>query len=63
MSSTLTIYCDRCNAVIHEGRTLLRVEAGPMRRYRETLDVCRLSAEQLLGWLRAESRAAAPANA
>lgn len=48
------VFCDRCRAPILEGRSVLRVEAGPLRARLEVLDLCGDCAELLQGWLAAE---------
>lgn len=54
------VMCDRCGNVILEGRSLLTVEAGPLRTRRESVDLCSDCADLLAGWLSPESAAPEP---
>jgi hypothetical protein len=42
------IYYDRCKVRIERGRSLLRVESGPLRDRRESIDLCEACARALL---------------
>lgn len=49
--TTTIITCDRCGREIVSGRSLLRVESGPLRDRRSKLDLCPACVELLLAWL------------
>jgi hypothetical protein len=43
--------CDRCGVPIERGRTLLRVECGPLRGRQDTIDLCSACTDALVSWL------------
>jgi hypothetical protein len=62
MTSTLTVICDRCGEIVISGRTLLKVECGPLRAHADTLDICEYCASSLSSWLRHREAAVALAQ-
>lgn len=46
--------CDRCRQPIEINRTLLHVQAGPMRQHHPAVDLCPDCAGELVAWLKAD---------
>ena len=44
-------FCDRCRNRIERGRSLIRVETGPLRDRLPMFDLCERCQQALSGWL------------
>jgi len=55
-------FCDGCGSRITSDRTVLTVEAGPLRRWAESIDLCSPCAQRFQEWLDA-GHTLAPAEA
>jgi hypothetical protein len=54
------VFCDRCSERILEGRTLMKLAAGPERLKRPTVDLCSDCLAEFTGWLDKRPNGKAP---